>query len=138
MRSCGWSLCPLFSKPIDKNHSIRQKNQIATLKGMTVVRSWDKNLDTFFVRKIRPHPINIIWRKIRSSITNLFYCLELCEKQLLQAPNADVVILDSCCSFSSRVDNLYNILSTPGTTKSFWDTVYGSYYVDSITECRKS
>ena len=31
-----------------------------------------------------------------------FYCLELCEKQLLQAPNVDVVV--GCLS---RVDNLY-------------------------------
>ena len=56
--------------------------------------------------------------------------------------NADVVILDSCCSPSLRVDNLYKILSTPGTTKTFHqdyaDTVLGSYYVDPITECQKS
>ena len=34
---------------------------------------------------------------------------------MLQAPNADVVILDGCCSCaSSRVDNIYTILSTLG------------------------
>jgi len=42
-------------------------------------------------------------KKITSSATNLFFCLELRGKQLLQAFNADAVILDGCAS--SRVDN---------------------------------
>ena len=35
----------------DKNHPTRQKNQITTLKGVAVARSWDGNLDIFFVHE---------------------------------------------------------------------------------------
>ena len=107
-----------------KNHTVRQKNQITTLKGMAVARSWDENLDTVhsLSMKIRPHPIIIIWRKIRSSTTNLFYCLELTEKQLLQAFNVNAVILDGCCLHaSSRVDNVryYQLLASSRSNKNF-------------------
>ena len=90
---------------------------------------------------IRPHPSSSSFDgKLDLAQPISFYCLELSEKWLLVAPNIDVVILVGCCSPSSRVDNLYKILSTPGTIKPFWDyadIVFG-YYVDSITECRKS
>jgi len=103
----------LLSKPTDENHPIRQKNQITTLKGMAVARSWDENLDAFFVHENQARPIIIIWRKIRSSLTNLFYIA--LNWQLLQAPNAYAVILDGCCSCAlSRIDNKCKVLSTIG------------------------
>ena len=39
-----------------------------------------------------------------------FYCLELSEKQLLQAPNADALILNGCFSCaSSKVDDIITL-----------------------------
>jgi len=72
--------------------------------------------------KIRPYPT------LSQPVS--FYCLELSEKQLLQVPNADAVILDSCCSCaSSRIDNIsyYQLLASSWNNKGFADTVFGSY-----------
>ena len=72
------------------------------------------------------HPI---WKIIPSA--NRSPLLELSEKQLLQAPNADAIVLHD-----AAVAHMLH----PGTTITFQgdaDTVFGSYhYVNPITECQ--
>ena len=71
--------------------------------------------------KIRPHPIIIIiWRKNQSLH---FVALNWVKKQLLQAPNADAVILDGCCSCaSSRIDKIryYQLLASSWSNKRLY------------------
>ena len=69
-----------------------------------------------------------------------FYCLELSEKQLLQAPNDDAVILNGCFSCaSSKVDDIITLISSSWSNKTFQDctdTVFGSYY--ELTQLQKT
>jgi len=67
--------------------------------------------------KITGHSTITVIRR-PSTKSDLLHSLELCEKQLLQAPNIDTIILDG----SAVVHMLH-----PRTARTFQDTVFGSY-----------
>jgi len=82
-------------------------------------------LDTFFSHEKLGHStIIVIGRKIRPSAKSDL--LELCEKQLLQAPNVDAIILDG----AAVVHMLH-----PGMARTFQDyadTVFDSYILSQL------
>ena len=90
-------------------------------------------MDTFFSHEKLGHStIIVIGRKIRPSAkSDLLHCLELCEKQLLQAPNVDAIILDG----AAAVHMLH-----PGTARTFQDyadTVFGSYILSQLQNANR-
>jgi len=71
--------------------------------------------------KIGPLHHHCYWKEIRPSAnSDLLHCLELCEKQLLQAPNVDAIILDG----TAVVHMLH-----PGMARTFQD------YADTVLVC---
>ena len=127
---------PLFSKPMVKRPPTRQQNHITALKNdcslfsrlYIACQTRDGDLDTFFAHENQATPPSLsLGGKIRPSAkSDLLHCIELCEKQLLQAPNVDAIILDG----AAVVHMLH-----PGTARAFQDyadTVFGSYILSQL------
>ena len=93
----------------------------------------DGDLDTFFAHENQATPPSLsLEGKIRPSAkSDLLHCLELCEKQLLQAPKVDAIILDG----AAVVHMLH-----PGTARTFQDyadTVFGSYILSQLQSANR-
>ena len=80
-------------------------------------------MDTFFAHENQFTPLSLpLGGKIRPSTkSDLFHCLELCEKQLLQAPNIGAIILDG----AAVVHMLHH--GTARTFQDYADTMFDSY-----------
>ena len=90
-------------------------------------------MDTFFAHENQATPPSLsLGGKIRPSAkSDLLHCLELCEKQLLHAPNVDAIILDG----ATVVHMLH-----PGMARTFQDyadTVFGSYILSQLQNANR-
>ena len=101
---------------------------------MAVARSWDGNFDPWK----SGHTPSSSWRKITPSATNLFYCLDLSEKQLLQAPNADTLMVvahvlhqefTSISILGFILEQQKLLFYSITALQDYADTVFGSYYI---------
>jgi len=84
---------------------------------------WIHSLPT----KIRPLHHHSHWKeKLDLVQSDLLHCLELCKKQLLQAPNVDAIILDGAA------------VVHPGMVRTFQDYADSLWfiYIVSVTECQ--
>jgi len=79
--------------------------------------------------KIRPLHHHCHWKeKLYLMQSDLPHCLELSEKQLLQAPNVDAIILDGAA------------IVHPGIVRTFQDyadTVFGSYILSQLQNAKR-
>ena len=90
-------------------------------------------MDTFFAHENQSTPPSLLLGgKIRPSArSDLLHCLELHEKQLLQAPNVDAIFLDG----AAVVHMLH-----PETTKTFQDyadMVFRSYILSQLQNANR-
>ena len=71
-------------------------------------------MDTFFANENQATPLLLpLEGKIRPSAkSDLLHCLELCEKQLLHAPNIDAIILDDAAVVHMERQELFKIMQT--------------------------
>jgi len=71
-------------------------------------------LDTFFAHENQATPPSLsLGGKIRPSTkSDLLHCLELHEKQFLQAPNVDAIILDGATVVHMFNPGLFKIMQT--------------------------
>ena len=90
-------------------------------------------MDIFFAHENPATPPSLsLEGKIKpSEKSDLLHCLELCEKQLLQAPNVDAIILDA----ATVVHMLH-----PGMARTFQDyadTVFDSYILSQLQNAKR-